>query len=550
MLASLLLLAGCQRDADSEDSRASERNEPTASAVVRVAADPSLAAGALAVAGQLLAPSGLGAEPAADAAEADLVVSASPPDAEAPSFAGGYWVPVVSLSHAARGLSLSELADAVAGRLGDWSGLTGETRPLRVLLPADPRPPVGQWWPGIVPAAEELSVDEIVAVLATDPGALALLPLDAVDARVRSLAVDGVNVVSGTGDLSSYPLAERAWVVVGEVEDEGLAELLEGMSREMAERLALPPPDPITLRATGDIIPARCAYAKQRDYGDYRHAFLEVGSWLAEADLTIGSLDAAVSDAGVPFGCVETMSLLAPAASAEGLAFAGFDLVTVAANHVKDCGQTWCGDQAFLETLANLRARRIDPVGGGADLAEARQPVVVAIKGVRFAFLGYDEIAPYYHAEPDVPGTAPLNEAYLRQDVAAAAARADVVVVLPHWGAEYTAAPGLGQQALAATAAEAGADLVIGNHPHWVQAAQFVDGAFVAYALGNFVFDQDWSVPTQQGAVLDAVFHGTELKAVEYHPIRIVDRHQPVFASPEEAREILDRIWTASAALD
>ncbi len=547
VLAALVLLAACDQG---DVNRGSQTEEPPASSVVRVAADPSLAAQALAVAGELLAPSDLTAEPAAQPAEADLVVSASPPGAEAPSFATGYWVPVVSLPSAAPGLSMSGLADIVAGRVADWSALAGEATALRVLLPADPMPPVEQWWPGIVPAAEQLSVDEIVAVLRTDPGALALLPLDSVDARVRSLSVDGVNVVFGTGDVSSYPLVGRAWVRLGHVEDDALARLLDGVSREMAVRLALPPPDPIVLRATGDIIPARCAYAKQRDYGDYRHAFLELGPWLAEADLTIGSLDAAVSDAGVPFDCVDTLSLLAPAASVEGLAFAGFDLLTVAANHVKDCGQAWCDDQAFFDTLANLRARGIEPVGGGADLTEARQPAVITVKGVRFAFLAYDEIAPYYHAEPGVPGTAPLNEAYLRQDVAAAAARADVVVVLPHWGAEYTADPGVGQQALAAAAVEAGADLIVGNHPHWVQAAQFVDGAFVAYALGNFVFDQDWSVPTQQGAVLDVVFHGTELKAVEYHPIRIVDRHQPVFAGPEEAKEILDRIWTASSALD
>jgi poly-gamma-glutamate synthesis protein (capsule biosynthesis protein) len=115
---------------------------------------------------------------------------------------------------------------------------------------------------------------------------------------------------------------------------------------------------------------------------------------------------------------------------------------------------------------------------------------------------------------------------------------------------EYTADPTFSQRALAAAAVEAGADLVIGNHPHWVQAAELIDDAFVAYALGNFVFDQDWSVPTQQGAVLEAAFHGGQLRGVEYHPIRIVDQHQPVFAEPGEAREILDRIWTASAALD
>ena len=72
---------------------------------------------------------------------------------------------------------------------------------------------------------------------------------------------------------------------------------------------------------------------------------------------------------------------------------------------------------------------------------------------------------------------------------------------------------------------------------------------FVAYALGNFVFDQDWSIPTQQGVVLEAAFHGAELKGVRLLPIRIVDRHQPTFADPVEASEILGHIWAASAEL-
>jgi poly-gamma-glutamate synthesis protein (capsule biosynthesis protein) len=172
------------------------------------------------------------------------------------------------------------------------------------------------------------------------------------------------------------------------------------------------------------------------------------------------------------------------------------------------------------------------------------------VKGVRVAFLGYDEIAPYYHAEPGVPGTAPLDEAYLREDVAAAAAQADVVIVMPQWGIEYQAEPTDGQRQLAAAAAEAGADLVIGNHPHWVEAAEVIDGVFVAYALGNFVFDQDWSLETQQGTLLQAAFFGAQLKGIEYYPVHIYDEHQPRFADPEEAQQILDRIWNASATLD
>jgi poly-gamma-glutamate synthesis protein (capsule biosynthesis protein) len=471
--------------------------------------------------------------------EADIYVS-SAIEGQGVPFVTEYWVAAVALPSAARTVSMEKLGTAVAG---EAAGL------VRVLVPSDAPAPLESWWPGLEPAVTPLPLAEIPAALAADADALALLPLEAVDAGVRTLAIEGTNVVFGTGDLTAYPLVGRAWAnwrASGDQERDGV---VADTASAVAEGLALQPPSSILLRATGDIIPARCVYETQRNYGDLGRAFRELGPWLAEAAITVGSLDAAMSDAGEPYGCVETFSLLAPAASVEGLEYAGYDVITVATNHVKDCGMAACGDQAFFETLANLRAAGIEPVGGGADLAEARRPAVMEIDGVTFAFLGYDEIASYYHAAPGVPGTAPLTETNVREDVAAAAVQADVVVLLPQWGVEYTADPNENQRALARAAVEAGADLVVGNHPHWVQASEVIDGTFVAYALGNFVFDQDWSLETQQGVVLDAAFHGDTLKGIEYHPVHIYEEHQPRFAEPDEARQILERIWNASAAL-
>jgi poly-gamma-glutamate synthesis protein (capsule biosynthesis protein) len=123
------------------------------------------------------------------------------------------------------------------------------------------------------------------------------------------------------------------------------------------------------------------------------------------------------------------------------------------------------------------------------------------------------------------------------------------VIVMPHWGVEYTSVPTERQQTIAAAALESGATMVIGNHPHWPQAVQTAPGKFVAYSLGNFVFDQDWSLETQQGLVLEAAFDGARLKGIELYPVHIYDEHQPDFADAEEAAQILERIWEASAQL-
>ena len=172
-----------------------------------------------------------------------------------------------------------------------------------------------------------------------------------------------------------------------------------------------PTVEPVTtLLFTGDIIPARCVYAEiQERGGDWTLPFQPLQAVLSAADLTIGTLDATVSNAGVPIGCTETFNLAGPAAVAGGLAFAGYDVISHAANHIKDCGNANCGDQAMFETADILHGAGISVVGTGSNVTEARRPVVVERNGVRFAFLAYDDIAAYYQATAGTAGSAPLD---------------------------------------------------------------------------------------------------------------------------------------------
>lgn len=301
-----------------------------------------------------------------------------------------------------------------------------------------------------------------------------------------------------------------------------------------------------TLLFTGDVIPARCVHAEvQARGGDWRLPFEPLHDLLAGAGITIGTLDSTVSDAVVPTGCVSTFSLGSVEAVTDGLAYAGYDVMSHAANHIKDGG-----DQAMLDTIANLKGAGVFTAGSGRTIAEARNAAVIEHNGVRFALLAYDDIAPYYHATATAPGAAPLDAATIAQDIEwARASSADVVVVLPHWGVEYTSVPTERQRAFARAAITAGADLIVGNHPHWVQGHEEIDGVFVAYALGNFVFDQDWSLETQQGALLEVTFTGTRMTGARYIPIHVYDRFQPRLAEDAEAAAIIKRIEDASALL-
>ncbi|MGE3596695.1 MAG: CapA family protein, partial [Dehalococcoidia bacterium] len=226
--------------------------------------------------------------------------------------------------------------------------------------------------------------------LAATPDALALMPVDAVSVRVRALALDGIDPVRGEGDVRAYPLVTRARVAAVDQSPEVVE-----VAARIAAGLAQAARPPIHVTFTGDLIPARCVYDQLQQLGDWMAPFRSIGGRLRGADLTIGSLDAAISGSGRPIGCRETFSLLAPPEAIEGLVAGGFDLLSVATNHVKDCGASGpCGDTTFVDTLALLRAAGIAPAGGGMNLAEARRPVVLTTGGVRFAFLAYDDVAP------------------------------------------------------------------------------------------------------------------------------------------------------------
>ncbi len=314
------------------------------------------------------------------------------------------------------------------------------------------------------------------------------------------------------------------------------------------------PPPTIRLLFTGDINPGRCVAQAALARDDFTLPYQAVADELREADLTVGSLDGAISDLSPPAPCPEGLNLIGPARTVEGLQFSGFDVITVATNHAKDCGSLgWvCEGRTLRDTVRHLGEAGIQPVGGGNTLVEARAPVVIERQGVRFAFLGVSAVEPFYWATETEPGTAPLSTETLPEvlaDIAAARAGADVVIVLSQWGVEYATGPTADQFDWAGQMMAAGATLIVGNHPHVVQGVETFPKGTVAYALGNFVFDQGGPETTRQGVVLEAVFKGSTLDRWELHPIHIYHLHQPRWAEPEEAAQILERVETASAAL-
>jgi poly-gamma-glutamate synthesis protein (capsule biosynthesis protein) len=230
----------------------------------------------------------------------------------------------------------------------------------------------------------------------------------------------------------------------------------------------------------------------------------------------------------------------------KGLADAGIDWVGLANNHIRDAG----GD-GVIQTIANLKKYGIVSGGAGKDLAAARKPAILEAGGIKVAFLAYDTITPGSRASTTRAGSAQMSLAAMRTDVKVARKRgAEVVIVFPHWGTEYDPTPFANQRKLAQAAIDAGADLVIGNHAHWAGAVEVYKGKPIWYALGNFVFDQTWSIPTMEGITLELTFHGPTLVQARMRPHIILDKAQPNFLDPAgDGRMVMGQVFDASKGL-
>ena len=230
-------------------------------------------------------------------------------------------------------------------------------------------------------------------------------------------------------------------------------------------------------------------------------------------------------------------------ANIKGLVDAGIDWVSLANNHAADQGTT-----GILQTMRNLDKAGIEHGGAGRTFAKAHEATLMQVGDVTVGILGYDAIRPAANADGDTPGTARITQANLKRDIKAARkAGADVVVVFPHWGIEYRAEPVQSQETMAHAAIDAGADMVIGNHPHWAEGMEVYKGKPIWYGLGNFVFDQTWSNYTMEGITLELTFRGSDLVQARMRPHIILDKAQANFLDPAgSGKFVMDQVFNAS----
>lgn len=272
---------------------------------------------------------------------------------------------------------------------------------------------------------------------------------------------------------------------------------------------------PVRVAAGGDVTLGDGVATAIRQYGP-RWPWRSVAPVLRAADIAVVNLETCVSTRGRPWPGKEFTFRGTPRALRATARFAGVDVGSLANNHSLDYGRV-----AFADTLAYAKRYGIRTVGGGASLAKARRPAFLGRGGLRIAFLGFSDVRPPgFDAGPGRSGATPAFPRYIRADVRKAAGRADVVVVYFHWGIELDRTPTARQRFLARVALRAGAAVVLGAHPHVLQPRDRRGSKFVAWSLGNFVFD--WNSPgTNRTGILRLGLGATGVVSSRFLPARI-----------------------------
>jgi len=464
-------------------------------------------------------------------------------------------VPVVSFWSPPRNIALVDVA-----RL--WAGMpdaVAETHLQSVAISAWAADPLARAF-GLPPGdlVRVLSSADVIAAVRASPTTLGLLSAADVGPEVRALSVDGVSLYGPdrTNDLSSWPLVVPS-----------------------STPTTFSPDTEWTLAAGGDVnldrgiyyksipggmgvdFPWSAGYATIDGYVDkgFDHVPISVAhdhgpagavrKKLSSSDLTLVNLEGPAVNNFSPSW--DSLVFSFDPVLIQGMANAGIDGVTLANNHIKNAGAS-----GVVETCRHLDDAGIAHTGAGANITAARQPAWFEAGGLKVAALGYSQVDPRNWAQANSPGAAPLDVASVAADIRSArAAGADIVIVMPHWGVEYSYSVSNEQKSEAAAFVEAGADLILGSHSHWVGAIQSIDRpvgpAFIDYSLGDLLFRLNHDLRAQLGVIVTLTFSGTRLLQVELAPTVMIDGAQIGLLDPagKDGAQVLDAIRTASRGL-
>ena len=290
--------------------------------------------------------------------------------------------------------------------------------------------------------------------------------------------------------------------------------------------------------AGGDIMLARGTARYMERYGQ-TYPFQKIAEEVAKCDISVANLESPISSRGSKFSPFKGIYFRADPISLHSLAFSGFDVLALANNHALD----W-GVQAIEDTMMLLEQGGILYAGVGPTRNEALKPAVVNVNGTSVAFLSYNCIYPFtVGGSKNRMVTLTLDEERTEQEIAAVKSEHDVLVVLVHGGTEYLLHPEEEKVRMLRKLVDFGADIVLGTHPHVIQDIEVYRDGLIFYSLGNLVFDQNWSLETSRGLLVEISFIGDRPVCCDTRVVQI-EHTQAGIMEPDEAEQVLSTLYS------
>lgn len=298
----------------------------------------------------------------------------------------------------------------------------------------------------------------------------------------------------------------------------------------------------VNIKAIGDVMLGRGV--AMRLNGDFIKPFIETADFLNSADITFANLECSISSRGTRL-IGKGYWLQAPYEALEGVLYAGIDIVNIANNHILDFNEI-----AMTDTIEALQQNNIKYIGAGANLNEARQSVVFDIEGTKVGFLGYSDFYQYGYGIPgqkelryleatdNISGIAPLKFDLIEQDIINLRESVDYLIISLHWGVEESHHVPEEQREFAYKILDAGADAILGHHPHQLQGIEIYNGKPIIYSMGNFIFDQN-DKENNETVIIDMDIKNDKVIRLEAIPAVIKGKTQTIFAKDNEAEHIL-----------